>query len=96
MKPSFVLFLAESVRIVKEIPHRQFKITIFSWNGKFQIKIELDQYEQVFKINEQDVDGVDDVVNMLDADFLKTTMHRFLTMRSDFTESFKRKNFINE
>ncbi|MDG2331690.1 MAG: hypothetical protein P8M05_08870 [Flavobacteriales bacterium] len=84
------------MRIVKEIPHRQFKITIFSWNGKFQIKIELDQYEQVFKINEQDVDGIDDVVNMLDADFLKTTMHRFLTMRSDFTESFKRKNFINE
>ncbi|MBT4775472.1 MAG: hypothetical protein HOL28_03100 [Crocinitomicaceae bacterium] len=84
------------MRIVKEIPHRQFKITIFSWNGKFQIKIELDQYEQVFKINEQDVEGIDDVVNMLDADFLKTTMHRFLTMRSDFTESFKRKNFINE
>jgi hypothetical protein len=84
------------VRIVKEIPHKQFKITIFSWNGKFQIKIELDQYEQVFKINEQDVEGIDDVVNMLDTDFLKTTMHRFLTMRSDFTESFKRKNFINE
>jgi len=84
------------VRIVKEIPHRQFKITIFSWNGKFQIKIELDQYEQVFKIKEEDVEGIDDVVKMLDADFLKTTMQRFLTMRSDFAESFKRKNFINE
>ncbi|MDA8715236.1 hypothetical protein N9M27_05080 [Flavobacteriales bacterium] len=84
------------MRIVKEIPHRQFKITIFSWNGKFQIKIELDQYEQVFKIKEEDVEGIEDVVKMLDADFLKTTMQRFLTMRSDFAESFKRKNFINE
>ncbi len=91
-----MLFLPESVRIVKEIPHRQFKITIFSWNGKFQIKIELDQYEQVFKIKEEDVEGIEDVVKMLDADFLKTTMQRFLTMRSDFAESFKRKNFINE
>lgn len=79
------------MRTVKEIPHKKFKITIFSWNGKYIIKIELDQYEQSFKINQQDVEGLEDVVDMIDDVFLKSIMQRFLTMRSDFIDSFKRK-----
>lgn len=84
------------MRIVKEIPHPQFKITIFSWNGKYIVKIEIGQFEQVYKINEMDVMGLDEVERMLDEDFLKGVMDRFLGMRSDFGEAFKRKHLIDE
>ena len=84
------------MRIVKEIPHPRFKITIFSWNGKYIIKIEIDQYEQVYKISEMDVMGIEELERMVDEDFLQGAMDRFLTMRTDFSEAFKRKNLINE
>ncbi len=84
------------MRIVKEIPHPQFKITVFSWNSKYIIKIEIGQFEQVYKISELDVLGLDEIENMLTDDFLKGVMDRFLTMRTDFAEAFRNKNIINE
>ena len=77
------------MRVVEEIPHNQFKITIFSWNNKFIIKIEIGQFEQVYKINESDVMGVDDIKSMLDDAFLSKVMNRFVDMRSDFANSYK-------
>lgn len=77
------------MRIVEEIPHPQFKITIFSWNEKYIVKIEIGQFEQVFKIREDDVMGIDDIKLMLNNDFLSKVMNRFVEMRSDFAESFK-------
>ena len=77
------------MRIVEEIPHNQFKISIFSWNNKFIIKIEIGQFEQVYKINESDVMGVDDIKSMLDDAFLSKVMNRFVDMRSDFANSYK-------
>lgn len=77
------------MRVVEEIPHSQFKITIFSWNNKYIIKIEIGQFEQSFKINESDVSGIDDIKLMLNDAFLSKVMNRFVEMRSDFAESFK-------
>lgn len=77
------------MRIVEEVPHNQFKITIFSWNNKYIVKIEIGQFEQVYKINESDVMGTDDIKSMLDDAFLSKVMNRFVEMRSDFAESFK-------
>lgn len=77
------------MRVVEEIPHNQFKITIFSWNGKYITKIEIGQFEQVYKINESDVMGVDDIKMMINDAFLSKVMNRFVEMRSDFAESFK-------
>jgi len=84
------------MRVVKDIPHPQFKITIFEINDKYLTKIEIGQFEQVYKIKKMDVLGLDEVENMLDEAFLKGAMERFLTMRTDFGEAFKRKNTINE
>lgn len=77
------------MRVVAEIPHTHFKITVFSWNAKYQVKIEIDGFEQVYKISEQDVNGLDDVKLMLSDEFLTSCMKRFLTMREDFGKSFK-------
>jgi hypothetical protein len=77
------------MRIVEEIPHPQFKITVFSWNNKYIIKLEIGQFEQVYKINEMDVTGLDDVKKLLSPEFLDKVMQRFLSMRTDFSEAFK-------
>lgn len=77
------------MRVVEEIPHNQFKITVFSWNNKYIVKIEIGQFEQSYKINESDVMGVDDIKMMLNDEFLSKVMARFVEMRSDFSKSFQ-------
>ena len=78
------------MRVVAEIPHDRFKITVFSWNGKYTLRVALDQYEQSFNVSEQDVDSLEQVKNIIDQEFLNACMQRFLTMRSDFVTAFKR------
>jgi len=79
------------MRIVAEIPHEYMKISVFSWTGKYTVKIELGQYEQVFKINETDVDGLDELKKMINEDFLKTVHLRFSEMSKDFLKAWQGK-----
>ena len=76
------------MRVVEEIPHPHFKITIFAWNAKYIIKIEAGQFEQSFKISEMDVSGVGDVKKMLSAQFMENVTKRFIEMRKDFAEAY--------
>ena len=85
-----MFYFCHEMRTVREIPHPQFKITVFSWNAKYIVKIEIGQFEQIYKINEMDVMGLDGIEAMLDEEFLKGCMDRFLTMRTDFGTTFKR------
>ena len=79
------------MRIIAELPHPECKITIFSMNQKFIIKLEKGVFEQVYKISEMDVpDGVNGVFKILDESFMKNASERFGQMRSDFSEAFKR------
>ncbi len=77
------------MRIIAELPHPEFKISILNMNQKFIIKIEQGTIEQSYKIPEMDLtDGVNSVFELLDEDFLKTVAARFLEMRKDFKESY--------
>jgi hypothetical protein len=77
------------MRIVKEVPHHRFKITIFSWNNKYIIKIEDAHLEQSFKIDETEVSGLEEVEAMLTEDFLISTLKRFGEMGKDFAHSYR-------
>ena len=66
------------MRLVTEVPHSRFKIQIFNYNSKFIVKIELDQFEQVYKIGETDVNGVEEVVKMVNESLLKNSLTRFI------------------
>jgi hypothetical protein len=82
------------MRIIAELPNPEFKITIMMMNAKFIIKLEQGSLEQIYKIPEMDLtDGVNSVFELLDEAFLKTVSERFLTMRSDFKDTFYRYNF---
>ena len=72
------------MRVIAEVPHSHFKITIFEWNEKYVIKIEIGQFEQSYKISTMDVNGLDDVKALLNEEFLEGVMKRFLSMREDF------------
>jgi hypothetical protein len=48
------------MRVLAHIPHPLMRISITSWNDKFQLRFELDRFEQVFKIG-QDEAGLDTV-----------------------------------
>lgn len=80
------------MRVVADIPHARYKIQIFSYNAKYLVKIELGQFEQVFKINEADVLGLEDVKRMVTDELLKNSLNRFLSMRTDWEQAFKLKD----
>jgi hypothetical protein len=78
------------MRIVAEIPHNQIKISIFSWNSKYIIKLELGNFEQSFKIKEQDVSGLEDIKKIISEEFLNNAFNNFLKMRENFNSSFQK------
>jgi hypothetical protein len=82
------------MRIIAELPHPDFKISILNMNHKYIVKIEQGVYEQTYKIAEADLlDGVNSVFEILDEEFLKTVLARFLEMRKDFKETYNRYNY---
>ena len=82
------------MRVIAELPHPDFKISIFSMNQKFIVKIEKGVFEQSYKIPEMDLtDGVNSVFELLDEEFLKTVAARFAEMNKDFKETYYRYNY---
>ncbi|MFZ9027848.1 MAG: hypothetical protein ACO2Z9_02470 [Crocinitomicaceae bacterium] len=82
------------MRLVKDIPHERYKIQIHNYNSKYIVKIELGQFEQVYKISELDVHGLDELERMISTELLSNALKRFIEMRSDWERSFKQKNNI--
>lgn len=82
------------MRIIAELPHPDFKISILYMNQKFIAKIEQGALEQSYKIPEMDLtDGVNSVFEILDEEFLKTVAARFAEMRKDYKDAYFRYNY---
>jgi hypothetical protein len=77
------------MRIVKELPHPRFKITVFNWNEKYIIKIEDGHLEQSYKIDAHQIAGLDELENMITTPFLLTVLERFGSMSKDFNAAFQ-------
>jgi hypothetical protein len=78
------------MRQLADIPHPEAKITLFSWNGKYLIKLEKGPFEQTYKVSELDVTSDDDVRALLDSEFLQAALARFTAMRTDLQAAFDR------
>jgi len=82
------------MRIIAELPHPDFKISILNMNQKFIIKIEQGSLEQSYKVPEIDLtDGVNSVFELLDEVFLRSVATRFAEMRKDYKETYFRYNY---
>lgn len=78
------------MRVVAEIPNPDMKITLFSWNGKYLIKLEKGPLEQTYKVDEMEVMGEADVRQMLDEVFLNRALARFRDMYQDLQQAQQR------
>ncbi len=80
------------MRVISEIPHERYKIQIFNYNAKYLIKIELGQFEQIFKIGETEVSGLKEVEAMVTDQLLSNCLTRFIAMRTDWENAFQNRN----
>jgi hypothetical protein len=80
------------MRVIAELPHPDFKITLFNMNQKYIVKFEQGQLEQSYKLSELDLTGggANEVFEIIDDEFLTTVTERFKMMRSDFSAAYKR------
>lgn len=78
------------MRVVVEIPHPHMKITVFSWNGKYLIKLEKGFLEQTYKISEMDVMGKEEIRKLLDDTFMVNALQRFSEMGRDLQAAHSR------
>lgn len=80
------------MRHIKDIPHERFKIQLMNYNAKYILKIEIDQFEQLYKIGELDVTSLDVIEKMITPVFLKNCLNRFIEMRNDWQTAFQNNN----
>lgn len=78
------------MRLVRELSNPDFKITIFSWNNRYLIKLEQGLLEQTFKIPEPDILEEKDLYAILDAEFLQQANRRFEQMGHSLYEAKQR------
>jgi len=77
------------MRIIAELPHPDFKITVFQWNNRYLIKIEQGYLEQTYKIDQFELDE-SDIKKVLDQDFLSQVTERFAQMHKSLSEALQR------
>ena len=83
------------MRTTTKIPHPVLDINIYLRENTYVIKIVLNQYEQVYRIKQIDVNELSDVEKMLTNEFLDKVYMRFVEMSKDFKKSFNTINTID-
>jgi hypothetical protein len=78
------------MRVVGEIPHSDCKITIFSWNNRYLIKLEQGLLEQTFKVNEFDISGESELYRIVDQPFIEEAIQRFAEMNRSLRQAMQR------
>ena len=63
------------------------KISLYKWNGKFFVKFETPDLEQVYKIAEMDASEAN-IREMIDEGFIKKVILRFREMYADISEIY--------
>jgi len=68
------------MRIVGQIPHPSIKITLFSYNEKYTIKLEAGPMEQSYKIPTEQIGSVENLKKLVDDKFLNECLEHFNAM----------------
>lgn len=71
------------MRVIKEIPLSDLKVTIYNWNNKYLVKLEQGLLEQTFKVPETEITSEQDLEALLSEDFLNKARQRFRDMMAD-------------
>ncbi|HRJ30467.1 MAG TPA: hypothetical protein PLV21_12730 [Cyclobacteriaceae bacterium] len=77
------------MRIIGEIPNPDCKITLFSWNNRYLIKLEQGLLEQTYKINQFELTSENDLQKIVNAEFINDALTRFSAMASTLQRSME-------
>jgi len=76
------------MRLVGIIPHPLCRISLFSWNQKFLLKLELGDLEQTFKIPHLDLATEAELRSAVTPQFIERAVERFASMQKDLQDFF--------
>jgi hypothetical protein len=77
------------MRIVGEVSHPSFKITIFSWNNRYLLKFEQGYYEQTYKIDQFELANESDLYKIINDDFIQSVTHHFESMAQSLNKALQ-------
>lgn len=77
------------MRILGDIAHPRFKITLFAWNGKYLLKLEEGSLEQTYKIDEMDFTEAEVKSLAEDAGFLGAAEQQFDAMAQNLGQALQ-------
>jgi hypothetical protein len=78
------------MRVVKEVHHPHCKITIFAWNNRYLLKLEEGFLEQTFKIDQLEIDSEEQLLKVIDTEFIDQALRRFRDMDKSLYEARER------
>lgn len=81
------------MRVIGEIPHPRYKITVFKMEHRLTLKFETGLYEQAYKFTiSEGLSNFEEVSRLVDEPFLAAIDQRFGAMRDD-TEALLHRHF---
>lgn len=79
------------MRIIGDIPHPDFKITLFKMDNRFSVKFESELNEQTYKFRaNSELKNTADLIKLVDDEFLKAVYQNFKSMNTAKMEVTKR------
>ncbi|MDH4058788.1 MAG: hypothetical protein OEU76_08480 [Cyclobacteriaceae bacterium] len=75
------------MRIIGEIPHSDCKITLFSWNNRYLIKLEQGLLEQTFKVDQFELSSENDLSKIINEAFMQESLARFDSMNESLQKA---------
>ncbi len=77
------------MRIIGEIPNPNCKITLYSWNNRYLIKLEQGFLEQTYKIDQFELTSENDLQKIVNTEFINDALSRFDAMATSLQRSLE-------
>jgi hypothetical protein len=78
------------MRVIKELHLEGCRVTLFSWNNRYIIKLEQGLLEQTFKVDQFDLLNEEALIRLIDASFVEEASRRFIEMGASLEEARQR------
>lgn len=75
------------MRLVRDLVRGPVRVSVFSWNNKYLLKLEAGNMEQTFKVDELDFTSDEEVLTLLSDRFLEKAIARFGEMSEALMEA---------
>ncbi|MBL7856907.1 MAG: hypothetical protein JNM57_04395 [Cyclobacteriaceae bacterium] len=77
------------MRVIGEIPHPNCKITLFSWNNRYLVKLEQGYLEQTYKIDQFEVSGDEGLIQIINEPFIEQALKIFDEMNHAWSKAIR-------